>query len=713
MKKQITRRFLLIVGLALFAGIIALPSSWISSFLGQNLVTEKLSEFKVVLGLDLAGGTELDYKIDLSDAIAQNNDDDPDNNVDVNIIAESVRDALEKRVNPAGVGEIVVKRSQVNGDEHVIVQIPPSSNVEQAKADAEKDNRLEFFEESPEKLNTKRIEIAQYLTDITPGNWNIKTEQILKEEESVEIISQGPFSKDEIIDAALAEKIFEAPENSILTEIIETQTEMQTTISEEGEVEILNFPEPILGIVYVKEKTSEKRTVTQDPKAEARHILFGYQGALRAPEDVPYPTAEEARAKAQEILDLLQGEEDSDFEALAKEYSTEPAAQESGGNLGTFSPGQMAGPFNDAVFESEKTGLIPQLIETDFGYHIIEVLSKTEKSETTEDVELASYEMLYWKVNDLLWVPTDLGGAQMENATPGFNEVGQYSINLLFNNEGAKLFGEITERVAGRTCEMGPCRLGIKVGGEWVTQPTVREKINSKNAQITGQFTAASAREMADDLNLGAIDAPVSLSGQTTISPDLGIDQLEKSLKAGFYGLIATMIFMILFYRFAGFVATLALIIYTLLFIMILKIWPESLQGPIVLTLSGIAGVILSLGLAVDGNILIFERMKEELRKGRSLRQAVDLGFERAWNAVRDSNLTTLLTCIILFVLGSSLIKGFAITLIVGTLLSLFSAIFVTRTLLLFFLLFKPFNNKKLYGVNPNEETQKTLRTRK
>jgi preprotein translocase subunit SecD len=192
---------------------------------------------------------------------------------------------------------------------------------------------------------------------------------------------------------------------------------------------------------------------------------------------------------------------------------------------------------------------------------------------------------------------------------------------------------------------------------------------------------------------------------------------LKNSLKAAFAGFLATIIFMIIFYRFAGFIAALSLIIYAALYVMILKIWPTGFGGPIVLSLSGAAGVALSIGLAVDGNILIFERMKEELRKGRSLVQAVDLGFERAWMAIRDSNLTTLMICIILSVLGSSIIKGFAITLIVGTLLSMFTAITVSRNLIRFFLLFKVFKKTWLFGVKKSEIGKKVagakIRTRK
>lgn len=698
MNKQIRNRFLLIIGITLIGILFSIPAHTIKNVFGDNVLTEKLAEHRIVLGLDLAGGTELDYKIDLSDAIAQNNDDDPQNDVNLNTIAESVRDALEARVNPAGIGEIVVKRSQVEDQEHIIIQMPPSSNVERAKQDAEKDNRLEFFEETPQLLPNKKTEIATHMVDLTNENWETKTSQILSSDKQASFESFGPYFKDEVLNIGLAEKLENAEAGTIIPEIIETQTEAKTTINEDGGIEIVEFPEEILAIVYVKEKETETREKNIPAIAEARHILIGYPGATGVAEDIPYSSQEEAKAKAEELLLELQTNGVENFETLAKENSTEPGVEESGGNLGEFGPNDMVEPFSNAVFGDDSVGLMSEIIETEFGYHVIEVLSKTEETIETREENKYTYDMLYWKTNDFIWTLTDLSGTHLENATVSYNQWGDYFVDLLFNAEGGKLFGEITGRVAAKTCNQGPCRLGVKVGGVWITQPTVREQINGRTAQISGNFNAESAKQLANDLNLGAIDAPVILSGQMSITPEVGKDQLQKSLKAGLYGFIATMIFMIFMYKTAGFIAVISLSIYALLFIVILKTWPESFGGPIVLTLSGIAGVVLSLGLAVDGNILIFERVKEELKQGKSLKKSIDLGFERAWTAIRDSNLTTLLTCMILFLLGSSIIKGFAITLIVGTLLSMFTAINITRNLLRFFLSLPVFKNINIFG---------------
>ncbi len=707
MDKQFWSRFGLVGAMLVIAIFFSIPPK----YLGNNWLGKLAEKEKVTLGLDLAGGTELDYKIDLSDAIAQNNDDDPQNDVNLNNIAESVRDALEKRVNPAGVGEIVVKRSQVDNEQHILIQMPPSSNVDQAKKDAEQDNRLEFFEEMPELEAQKKEEIRGILKKLENGaDWDKTVENLKQNEKDIVVQDFDARWADSIHDPKIADKIKETKAGEIIPEVLDTQTEMEYTVGKDGKLEVNSLPKQVLAIIKVtenQEKTREKKT---EPTVHARHILFAYPGATRAGENVKYKSEEEAKTEAERVLQQLKDEGTENFAELAKKYSTEAAAQTSGGDLGEFKPGQMVKEFDKAVFGVEKPGLLPKVVKTEFGYHVIEVLDKKDGgTETVKDREVA-YRLLGWDKSDIRWKKTKLGGKQLENATVGFNKAGQPLVNLLFNDEGGDLFAEITGRVAAKKCDNGnPCRLGIKVGGKWITQPTVRQKILGRQSQITGNFTFDSAKKLADGLNLGAIDAPVQLSGQLTIEPSLGKDQLQKSLKAAAFGLVATMIFMIVLYNFAGVVASIALAMYAGLYVAILKLWPESFGGPIVLSLAGIAGIALSIGLAVDGNILIFERIKEELARKRSLAESLELGFDRAWTAIYDSNMTTLITCLILFNLGSSMIKGFAITLIVGTLLSMFTAVTLSRNILRILIHFKFFNNPKLlFGFkNPAKKSKK------
>ncbi|HEY5714198.1 MAG TPA: protein translocase subunit SecD [Candidatus Gracilibacteria bacterium] len=709
MNQEVRNRFLFVVLLGLIVIWFSLPMSTFEKVFGaESAVTQKMQSYKISLGLDLVGGTELDYKIDLSEAHILNTDDDPQNDVNIDWIAESVRDALEARVNPAGVGEIIVKRSKVDQDEHVLIQMPPSSNVAQAKQDAEKDNRLEFYEEDPEKEKSERVRIEGIADGMNPENFTSKAQEIAKIDPEAQYLSYDPKFKDAFSDQALADKVFAAPAGSLLPDLIDLTSEAKIEIDEDGKGAITGGFEPLLAIVRVTEKVTETRSKTTPPQAQARHILISAKENTRANEEKAFETKEEAKAEAEAILQAIK--DGGDFDALAREKSMGPTATE-GGNLGTFEPGRMVEAFDQAIFgEADEEGnfnfepkenyLIPEVIETDFGYHVIEVVkSDVEKTEDVEE-EKVGYELLGWNRTNLRWVKTALDGSHLEAAAPAYDQqVGTPIVSLRFTPEGGDLFAEITERIAARKCDGEACLLGSRVGGVWVSRATVREKIVGRDAIISGQFNFEQVKRLASDLNLGAIAAPVKLSGQTTIKAELGAAQLSQSVKAAGFGLLATIIFMIAMYRFAGVIAAIALLLYCGMFLTILKVWPESFGGPIVLSLSGVAGMALSIGLAVDGNILIFERMKEELSRGQSIGKAVDLGFARAWHAIRDSNLTTLLTCIILFIMGSSIVRGFSIMLIVGTLLSMFSAIIISRNLLRFFLQFKALRNPALYAM--------------
>lgn len=268
------------------------------------------------------------------------------------------------------------------------------------------------------------------------------------------------------------------------------------------------------------------------------------------------------------------------------------------------------------------------------------------------------------------YINTQLSGKQLKNATVVFDQQTNLpQVSLEFDSEGAKLFGEITERNVGKT-------VAIYLDGEPISTPVVQEAIHEGQAIISGDFTLDEAKTLARRLNAGALPVPIELVNQRSVGPTLGQESIENSLLAALIGLLAVSLFMIFCYRWPGVIAVLALLIYGLLVLAIFKLWP------VTLTLAGIAGFILSIGMAVDANVLIFERTKEELKSGRTLDKAVDDGFSRAWLAIRDSNLSTLITCLILSWFGTSLIKGFAITLSIGVLVSMFSAIVVTRTFL-------------------------------
>lgn len=247
-----------------------------------------------------------------------------------------------------------------------------------------------------------------------------------------------------------------------------------------------------------------------------------------------------------------------------------------------------------------------------------------------------------------------------------------YVITLEFTSEGAKKFEDITGRNIGKP-------IAVFLDDELITQPTVQQKISGGTAQISGNFDAQTAKSLSNLLNGGALPAPIEIIKQTNVGPTLGSESLQKSLIATVIGLLSVIIFMIFYYRWLGVVASVALIFYTLLTFAIFKFIP------ITLTLAGIAGFVLSIGMAVDANILIFERIKEEKNRGRDTKVAINLGFSRAWSSIRDSNVSSLITASILFYFGSSIVKGFALTLAIGVLVSMFSAISFSRKLLKIF----------------------------
>lgn len=265
---------------------------------------------------------------------------------------------------------------------------------------------------------------------------------------------------------------------------------------------------------------------------------------------------------------------------------------------------------------------------------------------------------------------TKLTGQYLKKAQLDFNQTTfEPQVILEFDAEGKEIFKDLTTKNVGK-------RLAIFIDDVLISAPVVREPIPSGRAQITGRFTIEEARELARNLNAGALPVPIKLISQNTVGPVLGKISLEQSLKAGAIGFSLVLLFMIAFYRVSGVLASLSLVIYAAILLALFKL------VPVTLTLAGIGGAILSVGMAVDANVLIFERMKEERKQGAGFLRSVEIGFSRAWPSIRDSNLTTLIVALIMFSFGTSFIKGFAVTLSFGILVSMFSALFVVRTFL-------------------------------
>jgi len=242
-------------------------------------------------------------------------------------------------------------------------------------------------------------------------------------------------------------------------------------------------------------------------------------------------------------------------------------------------------------------------------------------------------------------------------------------VAITWNAEGAALFEEITANNTGK-------RLAIFLDGEEISSPRINERISGGQAVISGGFTPDEARDLVQNLNFGALPVPIELVSTQTIGATLGSEVLEKGMLAGAVGFALVMVFMLLWYRLPGLVAVVALLTYVAVMLALFQLIP------VVLTAAGLAGFILTIGMAVDANVLVFERMKEELRDGKSSREAATIGFKRAWSAIRDGNVTSLLSAVILFWFGTSMVKGFALVFGIGVVVSMLSALLVTRTLL-------------------------------
>ncbi len=268
------------------------------------------------------------------------------------------------------------------------------------------------------------------------------------------------------------------------------------------------------------------------------------------------------------------------------------------------------------------------------------------------------------------FISTELTGRYLKKATLEFDQnTREPKVGLQFDDKGTQLFADITKNNVGKV-------VAIYLDGAPISAPVVREEITGGTAQISGNFTPTEAKQLVGRLNSGALPVPISLLSKQTIGGSLGSNAVNAGVKAAIIGFLIIALFLVLWYRLPGLIAVLALCIYVVIILTLFKLLP------VTLTAAGIAGFIISIGIAVDANVLIFERVKEELRSGRIISDAVSTGFSRAWFSIRDSNISSIITAIILFWFGTSLIKGFALTLGMGVLVSMFSAITITRIFL-------------------------------
>ncbi|PJA46885.1 protein translocase subunit SecD [Candidatus Uhrbacteria bacterium CG_4_9_14_3_um_filter_36_7] len=641
----------LTIGLAL----VHFPAYW-NQTIGQK-INFTIPETSFRLGLDLQGGTHLVYEADMSQIPASER----------SVALDGVRDVIERRVNAFGVAEPLIQTTS-SGDTHrLIVELAGVLDVNEAIKQIGETPILEFKEQN--------TDISEDVTDEDQAK--LEEQNAIERENANNVLAQALAGEnfDELMNQYNGEA-FLATENSfvygsyvknILDQSLKVGQVSSSTIEDQNGIHILKYLESV-----------------DSKQMELSHLLICFEGKANCENPIP---AIEASTQIQKIKEQATSE---NFADLVSQYSTDIGTKNSGGSLGKIDPGQTVVAFELEALRTP-VGEISSVVETDFGYHLIYKSSE----EPVTAYRIAQISLPLTQLEDFvsvdpsrMWKNTALSGKHLKRSSVQFNpNTGTPYVSLEFDSEGSELFAQITQRNVSKY-------VAIFLDGEPISIPVVNQAIYGGKAIIEGNFTLEEAKLLAQRLNAGALPVPIHLLSQQTIGPTLGKISLDKSIEAALIGLSLVGIFMIVFYRFSGIIAVFALILYVLLNISVYKFFG------VTMTLAGIAGLVLSLGMAVDANVLIFERMKEELRSGRDLRSSMDEGFRRAWSAIRDGNITTLIAALVLYGFSSSFIKGFALTLSIGVLLSMFTAISVTRVYLITSQ-FIPFLRKKVFLYAP------------
>jgi len=772
----------LLLGVALF---IALPLEW------KQWTPEFVQNAKLHLGLDLAGGTQLDFRI------SEEEIDEQLKNVQLKIAAmeaqggngeelynlrtqqqilleqkrnliEAIRTVLERRMNALGVSEASITPSYVGNEKHLLAECPGIIDPDTCIDTVGKTIQLEFKEEHTESTEAFEAEVHTRIANAEKrlnesGETLAVIGQDLGDELGIFYQEERAFFKNELADSlqpmwtrtpasgvrriegfvvgenrkADGELFQENIPGIFLAEVMRARTQtgrlvndaptaftilsnrepntqyrerhdvpvnedLHTAVSatlrsmQPGELHVAKTDNGTAHLLFLRQ------FIPAQDAANISHILVAYTDALNAKAGVTR-TKEEAFDKIQRLKQELA--EGADFATLARRESDGPSRAQ-GGNLGRITRNELVRTFANVAF-SLPSGAMSDIVETPFGFHIIkanapieatdEVVSYDElivRGEDAEDrangfiaqmqagditqlEEQIRLQYVFFSLVPTGWKDTALDGKHFRTASVTVDPTTNIPVvEIQFDSEGAELFQELTRNNIGRS-------IAIFVGGQLISAPVVQEEIAGGTAIITGSNNFEEARTLARDLNTGAIPAPIHLTGIHTVEATLGAEALRAAMVAGLIGFCILALYMLLVYRLLGAVAIAALSCYIILLFAIIKLplFLFSSQN-IVLTLAGIAGIILSIGMAVDANVLIFERLKEELRKGKFLSTAIEISFKKSWTAIWDSNFTTLLTCLILFFIGTSIIRGFAITLGLGILLSLFTAVTITRWIL-------------------------------
>lgn len=666
-RSQIKWRSALVAGLFIICLFIVVPAyanrglDWLNN--KANLGLPRLPDNGFNLGLDLQGGAHLIYQA--------KTDNVPDK--DRADAVEGVRDVIERRVRGGlGVAEPLVQTTRVGNDYRIIVELPGVTDVNEAIKMIGETPVLEFKEEN----NVPERELTAAETKQL-NDFNLAAEKKAKEALRAVVGGKLDFAAAALQYSDDAQSKNNGGELGFISADVFPELYAWAKTRKDGEIG-QTLIKSAGGYNLVKRLASREGEKT----VSAAHLLICYMGAERC-DNAKYTKAE-ARAKIEEIKKQITTQ---NFADLVKQYSTEPGAGERGGDLGSFKKGQMVPPFEAAVWNMS-SGAISDVVETQFGYHLI-----YKKSEQTNlEYNVARVLVATKQKTDIVppkesWKSTGLSGKQLKRAeVTEDSQSAQIQVALNFDDEGTKLFADITTRNVGKP-------VAIFLDGEPISVPNVNEPILNGSAVISGGFTLLEAKQLSQRLNSGALPVPVEMLSQEKVDATLGAESLTRSFKAGLAGLLLVMVFMTLYYRLPGLLSVFSLAMYAVLTLTIFKVIG------VTLTLAGIAGFILTIGMAVDANVLVFERLKEELRWGKSLRTASEESFPRAWSSIWDSHMTTLISCFILIWFGSGFIQGFATVLATGTLVNLFTAYSVTRTIMrLVFPLFREEGNHLFLG---------------
>ncbi len=633
---------------AVSAGILSFPKEWNGAMaamkdkVGFHLPYAPENDF--TLGLDLKGGAHLVYEADMSSIT----------DTERQTALEGVRDVVERRVNAFGVAEPIVQTNIADGHYRVLVDLPGVTDVKDAIAQIGETPVLTFRTPISDVSTTPT---AEQQAQIDAAQKTERADALAVMDKALAGEDFAALAKQYSIDSATKDNggyvgfiaADDAEYDGLVTQFEKGRTKV-------GVVKGLYEGTSKMHIVkYISKKTESEPRIS--------HILICYAGA---PQCTQTRTKEEALALATQ----LQSEATvKNFADLAKTNSDDTGSKDAGGDVNYVARGQMVKPFEDAAYALRDTK-ISEVVESEYGYHILYRVG----SRPSRTYEIAQIEMPWTTASDVLtvdpWKNTELSGKDVKHASVAFNQnTGAPYIVLDFNENGTQLFGDLTKDNVGKV-------IGIFLDGQPITTPVVQEPIYGGQASITGNFTIAEAKLLAQRLNAGALPVPISVVSQQTIGPALGTASLDLSVKAGFIGFLLVALFMVLYYRLPGVVAVGALGMYAVINLALFKIFG------VTITLSGIAGFIFSLGIAVDANVLIFERLKEELRNGRDLPTAMEEAFRRAWPSIRDGNATTLIATAILYTMTSGSVRGFALTLALGVFVSLFCAFVISRFVL-------------------------------